>query len=117
MDSSSKIAEFLKTFKPILKINSPGRINLIGEHTDYNLGFVMPSAIDKSIIFQFSKNNHPTTCNIYSEDLNELFSFDLAEVRQNKITWVNYLLGVIHGIQLVSDKLEGFDCILKSNLP
>lgn len=117
MDSSSKLAEFLKTFKPILEINSPGRINLIGEHTDYNLGFVMPSAIDKSIIFQFSKNNHPTKCNIYSADLVELFSFDLTEVRKNKTNWVNYLLGVIHGIQLVTDKLEGFDCVLKSNLP
>jgi len=117
MDSPSKIAEFLKNFKPILKINSPGRINLIGEHTDYNLGFVMPSAIDKAIIFQFSKNNHPTKCNIYSEDMNELFSFDLTNVRKNKINWVNYLLGVVYGIQLVSEKLEGFDCILKSDLP
>ena len=89
MDSPSKIAEFLKNFKPILKINSPGRINLIGEHTDYNLGFVMPSAIDKAIIFQFSKNNHPTKCNIYSEDMNELFSFDLTNVRKNKINSIN----------------------------
>jgi len=117
MDSPSKIAEFLKNFKPILKINSPGRINLIGEHTDYNLGFVMPSAIDKAIIFQFSKNNHPTKCNIYSEDMNELFSFDLTNVRKNKSNGVNYLLGVVYGIQLVSEKLEGFDCILKSDLP
>ena len=117
MVSTTKIAEFLKNFKPTLIINSPGRINLIGEHTDYNLGYVMPSAIDKLIIFQFSKNNHPTKCKLFSEDMNELFSFDLKDVRKNKIGWVNYLLGVVHGIQLITDKLEGFDCILTSNLP
>ncbi|MFD1316536.1 galactokinase [Namhaeicola litoreus] len=114
---NSQIDEFLKNFTPTLKINSPGRINLIGEHTDYNLGYVLPSAIDKSIIFQFSRNSNASKCNIFSEDFDQLFTFDLSDVQKGELMWANYLLGVVYGIHQHTDKLEGFDCILKSNLP
>lgn len=100
-----------------LIVDSPGRINIIGEHTDYNDGFVLPTAIDKKIQFKFRKNNTPNTCTVYSANFDTQFSFDLTSVKPSEQQWENYILGVIHEIQLVSDKLEGFDCVLDSNIP
>ena len=100
-----------------LIVDSPGRINIIGEHTDYNNGFVLPTAIDKKIQFKFKKNNTPNTCKVYSANFDTQFSFDLTSVKPSEQQWENYILGVIHEIQLVSDKLEGFDCVLDSNIP
>ncbi|MBP8792662.1 MAG: galactokinase [Lutibacter sp.] len=100
-----------------LIVDSPGRINIIGEHTDYNNGFVLPTAIDKKIQFKFKKNNTPNTCTVYSANFDTQFSFDLTSVKPSEQQWENYILGVIHEIQLISDKLEGFDCVLDSNIP
>ncbi|PID68571.1 MAG: galactokinase [Flavobacteriales bacterium] len=100
-----------------LTINSPGRINIIGEHTDYNNGFVMPTAIDKKIRFKFRKNNSQTTCNVRSSNFNSGFTFKLDMVQKSKNQWENYILGVIHEIQQLSDKLQGFDCTFESNIP
>ena len=58
---------------------SPGRINLIGEHTDYNDGFVLPAAINKKAIFRLTKNGTDKDINIYSENIGNHFSFELFE--------------------------------------
>lgn len=100
-----------------LIIESPGRINIIGEHTDYNNGFVLPTAIDKKIIFKFKLNNSPNHCNVYSANFDSKFSFDLNTVAPSKEQWENYILGVISEFQKRTDKLAGFDCILESNIP
>ncbi|GGK40584.1 MULTISPECIES: galactokinase [Flavobacteriaceae] len=100
-----------------LTINSPGRINLIGEHTDYNNGFVLPTAIDKKIQFKFKKNGTPTTCNVYSKNFDTSVTFDLNTIKPSKHQWENYILGVIFEIQQLTDKLEGFDCIFTSDIP
>ncbi|SFS58756.1 galactokinase [Lutibacter maritimus] len=100
-----------------LEIDSPGRINIIGEHTDYNNGFVLPTAIDKKIRFKFRKNDSSNICNVYSANFKTSFSFDLKNVKPSNQQWENYILGVIFEIQQLSDKLEGFDCILDSNIP
>ena len=100
-----------------LIISSPGRINIIGEHTDYNNGFVLPTAIDKKIECKFKKNNTPTTCNVYSENYDTSFTFNLNNVKPSKQQWENYILGVIFEIQQLSNKLEGFDCVLNSDIP
>ena len=100
-----------------LIVDSPGRINIIGEHTDYNNGFVLPTAIDKKIQFKFRKNNTPNTCTVYSANFDTQFTFDLTTVKPSEQQWENYILGVIHEIQLITDKLEGFDCVLDSNIP
>lgn len=100
-----------------LVIDSPGRINIIGEHTDYNNGFVLPTAIDKKIQFKFRKNNSPSICNVYSANYNTSFSFDLRNIKPSLQQWENYILGVIYEIQQLSNKLEGFDCVLESNIP
>ena len=100
-----------------LTINSPGRINLIGEHTDYNNGFVLPTAIDKKIQFKFKKNGTPTTCNVYSKNFDTSFTFDLNAIQPSEQQWENYILGVIFEIQQLSDKLQGFDCMFTSDIP
>jgi len=100
-----------------ISINSPGRINIIGEHTDYNNGFVLPTAIDRKIQFKFKKNNTLKTCNVYSNNFNTSFSFELDDVKKSEQQWENFILGVVYEIQQLSNKLEGFDCVLESDIP
>lgn len=102
---------------PEVIVESPGRINLIGEHTDYNEGFVMPTAIDKKIILKFQKNHTENFCRLYSETFNKGFEFHLDEVFQKASGWENYILGVVKELLDKGAKLEGFDCIIESRLP
>ncbi|PRX43180.1 galactokinase [Salegentibacter salegens] len=111
------IPEDFKVFKSEVKVASPGRINLIGEHTDYNQGFVMPSAIDKKIYFKFRKTASDNLGRIYSETFDTYVEFDLNQILKSKNSWENYLLGVIDEIQKSGKTLKGFDCIIKSELP
>ncbi|MDT0645982.1 galactokinase [Zunongwangia sp. F260] len=104
-------------FNSEVKVASPGRINLIGEHTDYNNGFVMPTAIDKKILFDFRKNESDDNCQIYSLTFDSYFKFNLNDFSKAEDSWKNYLLGVIDEIQKLGKKLKGFDCIIKSELP
>ncbi|MEO1012673.1 MAG: galactokinase [Bacteroidota bacterium] len=108
--------EFMKNFNPTLRVESPGRINLIGEHTDYNLGFVLPTAIEKKIFFKFQKNGSEHTCNIYSLTYDTGFTLDLNTISRSQTEWENYILGVLNEIQKRSGKLRGFDCTIESNL-
>ena len=109
--------QFLENFSPELIIESPGRINLIGEHTDYNLGYVLPTAIEKKIIFKFQKNNSDTICKVYSRGFDTGFELDLGRISKSTVEWENYILGVLHEISKRTDKVSGFDCIVESNLP
>ncbi|MGZ9677389.1 galactokinase [Flavobacterium sp. GNP001] len=96
---------------------SPGRINIIGEHIDYNDGYVLPAAIDKIICFAFAKNNSNES-KIIALDLNEELVFDLsADVSHSKIEWTNYILGVIKQLQDNGFNFEGFNCVFSSNIP
>lgn len=108
---------FIDDFTPDLIVESPGRINLIGEHTDYNLGYVMPTAIDKKIILKLRKNGSPTECKVYSLNNNEILIFSLANITKSPLNWENYILGVLHELLIRSNKILGFDCIIQSNLP
>ncbi|MRI00077.1 galactokinase [Kriegella sp. EG-1] len=109
--------KFLKNFKSELTVESPGRINLIGEHTDYNMGYVLPTAIEKKIIFQFRKNDSPNKCQVYSTTFDTGFKLDLNAIEKSAIEWENYILGVLDEISKRTNKLEGFDCTIESNLP
>lgn len=100
-----------------VKVESPGRINLIGEHTDYNEGFVMPTAIDKKIILSFKKNDTQNFCRIYSETFKKGFEFQLDQTFTKTDGWENYILGVVKELQHNTGKLEGFDCLIQSKLP
>ncbi|MEA1786021.1 galactokinase [Arenibacter sp. GZD96] len=104
-------------FSPELVVNSPGRINIIGEHTDYNLGFVLPTAIEKSITFKFQKNGCKTKCHIYSQNFDVGFVVHLEAIKKSAVAWENYVLGVLNEIAKRSNGLAGFDCIIESKLP
>jgi len=107
----------VNSFQTDIKIDSPGRINLIGEHIDYNGGLVLPAAIDKKITFKFRKN-HSDTCEILSSNFKSSFKINLNEISRSKTEWQNYILGVIYHINVLKPgSVKGFDCIIESNLP
>ena len=96
---------------------SPGRINIIGEHIDYNDGYVLPAAIDKIICFAFEKNNS-NTANIQAIDLNESVVIDVTkEEVVSDVVWTNYLRGVLFQLKLKGYKIGGFNCAFSSNIP
>ena len=99
-----------------LIIRSPGRINLIGEHTDYNDGFVLPAAIDKEIYFAFATNGLKE-CRILSYDYEEMNSFSLCDFDPAPQGWINYIMGVVAQLQAKGHSIEGFDCVFGGNIP
>lgn len=113
---STKPAFFDKNRIEII-VQSPGRINLIGEHTDYNEGFVLPTAIDKKIILRFKKNDTENFCRIYSETFNKGFEFYLDKKIEKGKGWQNYVLGVVKELLDNNFDLAGFDCMIESELP
>jgi galactokinase len=92
---------------------APGRINLIGEHTDYNEGFVMPAAIDHHITFAVAPNG-TRRFNFYAVDYNEAASFDVNSIVPGD-GWINYLMGVVEGFG--NRELKGLDCAFGSTIP
>ena len=109
--------KFLENFNPELTVDSPGRINIIGEHVDYNMGYVLPTAIEKKIIFKFQKNGSDKICHVYSKGYDTGFELSLDKLEKSKIEWENYILGVLNEISKRTDKLKGFDCTLESHVP
>ena len=95
---------------------SAGRINLIGEHTDYNGGFVFPGAIDKGIMAELRANGLEK-CRVYSMDLDEYVEFGLKEEDAPKESWARYVFGVAREIQKRGGKVEGFDAVFAGNVP
>jgi galactokinase len=109
-------AHFYQVFQkePILVI-APGRINLIGEHTDYNNGFVMPAAVDKHFVFAMAANGSDTV-NCVALDLNEKISFRLTELIPGN-GWAHYLMGVLQGLRNTGFEISGVDCMFTSTIP
>lgn len=108
--------QFIHLFeKEPLMVVSPGRINLIGEHTDYNDGFVLPAAIDKKIVYAIALNN-TQECNVHAVFTNETVSFSLAHVKPTP-GWINYLMGVVNQLQERGLPVQGFDCVISGDIP
>lgn len=106
-----------KSFKSEVVIESPGRINLIGEHIDYNGGHVLPAAMDKKITLSFRKNNK-NTCEVLSSNFKSSFTVNLDKLERSEIEWRNFILGVLFHINVLKpNTIKGFDCIIESNLP
>lgn len=93
---------------------SPGRINLIGEHTDYNDGFVLPAAVDLSIYFAV-KPNGTEQFNFYSYDYDQ--HFQTETIAPVQLGWANYLLGVVAQFIHAGRRVPGFDCVFGGELP
>lgn len=98
-------------------IASPGRVNLIGEHTDYNDGFVLPAAIDKRIYLKLRKNGSKTRCTIKSKGFENTFVADLRDLKSGTEGWHNYVLGILNELQLLTEGLFGFDCEIETDVP
>ncbi|MES2774487.1 MAG: galactokinase [Bacteroidota bacterium] len=95
---------------------SPGRINIIGEHVDYNDGFVMPAAIDKGVYFAIAPNGSANQLNFFSVDFNEAFSTELADIKPSG-NWKNYVLSVVNQFVEAGVTVKGFDCVLGGDIP
>lgn len=111
-------AKFIELFdtQPLL-VRSPGRINLIGEHTDYNDGYVMPAAIDRQIVvaMDLAADDHST---LYSVKHNEFFSFHTANPgRVTSPLWANYLLGVVRKFLDLGKAVKPFNCVIDGDVP
>ncbi|MBC7474409.1 MAG: galactokinase, partial [Candidatus Sericytochromatia bacterium] len=108
---------FIKNFnKSPFLFRSPGRVNMIGEHTDYNQGFVLPAAIDKETIVAISPNNTDRV-RIYSYDMQEKHEFNLNNLERNDKNWTNYIMGVIQQFNYLKADIRGFDCVFGGNIP
>ena len=95
---------------------SAGRINLIGEHTDYNGGFVFPGAIDKVIMAEIRPNGTDKV-NLWSVDLNDSSSFGLNEDDAPSQQWARYIFGVCRETIKRGGTVKGFDAVFAGNVP
>ena len=95
---------------------SPGRINLIGEHTDYNGGFVFPGAIDKGMIAEL-KINGTNKVRAYSIDLKDYVEFGLNEEDAPRASWARYIFGVCREIIKRGGKISGFNTAFAGDVP
>lgn len=95
---------------------SPGRFNLIGEHTDYNGGFVFPGAIDKFIMADIRPNGLDVV-RVYSIDIDEETAFGLNEEDAPKQSWARYIFGVCREIIKRGGVVKGFDAVFAGNVP
>ncbi|MDE6565135.1 MAG: galactokinase [Muribaculaceae bacterium] len=95
---------------------SAGRINLIGEHTDYNGGFVFPGAIDKVIMAEIRANGTDKV-RVFSIDIDDYAEFGLTEADAPSQSWARYIFGVCREILKRGGKVEGFDAVFAGNVP
>ncbi len=99
-----------------LIVRSPARINLIGEHTDYNKGIVLPAAIDKYMVFALARN-HSDSIHLHALDLENTFTCNLDSISKTNIVWANYLLGIIARLKQQGFKIDGFNCVFGGDIP
>lgn len=96
--------------------SAPGRINIIGEHTDYNDGFVLPAAIDKKIYLTISKTEGKKV-NLFALDMDETASFGFDDQPENLPHWARYVYGVIKELEVLGSKVSGFDASFGGDIP
>ncbi len=97
-------------------VRSPGRVNLIGEHTDYNMGFVLPAAIDKAIYFAITPRSDEK-CMLHALDLNDSVDFHISNYEPSKKQWPNYLIGVVDQLKRAGHNIKGFNCVFGGDIP
>jgi len=111
------LRDFKKNFndQPVV-VRSPGRVNIIGEHTDYNNGFVLPAAIDKAIYVAISPR-HDETIKLYSGEFEENFETSLSQLKPTDKGWPNYILGVADQLKKSKYKISGFNLAIDGDVP
>jgi len=103
------------TNKPRI-FRSPGRINLIGEHTDYNNGFVLPASVDKAVYYVISPRSDNQVI-LHAADLDETYTFSLDDLSKPEISWPQYQIGVVDQIQKAGKKIGGFQTTFGGDVP
>lgn len=117
-EKSPQLFEQKYAKKPELTVYAPGRVNIIGEHTDYNDGFVMPCAINYGTAVS-GKKRDDGVFNVYAADLDKSDSFSLQqEICRSEHKWQNYVRGVVHFIQQRCPEFrQGADLVISGNVP
>jgi galactokinase len=113
-----KVAEdFRKKFNetPVI-VRSPGRVNIIGEHTDYNEGFVLPAAIDKAVYVAVTPRTDDTI-ELYSGEFGENFETNLQQLAPTEKGWPNYILGVVDQLKKRGHAVKGFNLAVDGDVP
>lgn len=101
--------------EPII-VRSPGRINLLGEHIDYNQGIVLPASIDRNIFLGIGKRNDDRI-ELYSCDYKDSYSTDRNSLQRSEKHWPNYILGVVDQLQSEGYQLGGFNIAFSGDIP
>ncbi|MEW5941940.1 MAG: galactokinase family protein, partial [Chloroflexota bacterium] len=99
---------------PTLIVRAPGRVNLIGEHTDYNEGFVLPMAINRDVRIAL-RPRADRRVSVHSLDLNARGEFDLDSLERGT-GWLEYLKGVAHELQIANYKLGGWEGVITGDV-
>ena len=109
--------DFIEHFKgkPLI-VRSPGRVNLIGEHTDYNHGFVLPAAIDKAIYVAIAPREDDRI-RLYSGEFNDHFETTMPALKRVEKSWPNYILGVVDQLRKKKLPVNGFDLAIDGDVP
>ena len=95
---------------------SPGRINLIGEHTDYNNGFVLPASVDKAVYFVIEPREDDQVI-LHAADLDETYSFAVTDLTKPDRSWSHYQIGIIEQIYKKGLKIGGFQTTFGGDVP
>lgn len=114
IDSIQSIFNANFSDKPLI-VRAPGRINLIGEHTDYNEGLVLPAAIDKAIYVAISKEKNEQI-HLYSTQFDENFEVTIKDIAPSK-HWHTYILGVVNELIIRGYPIEGFNLVIDGDVP
>ena len=102
--------------RDFLTVRSPGRVNLIGEHTDYNQGFVLPAAINKAIYMVVSRRADEEI-HIVSLDLDRAYTGNVGALVPSGLHWPDYILGVVQQLQALGKTVGGFNCVFGGDIP
>jgi galactokinase len=95
---------------------APGRINLIGEHTDYQEGLVFPAAVEQGIFVAIGRNQEGY-CRLYSFDFDEEYTFSLDSISPQKGHWVNYVMGMLSQLKQAGFEPQSFDMVIGGTIP
>ncbi len=119
--SGFNIAKLKEKYKSLFKtepllVRSPGRVNIIGEHTDYNEGFVLPAAIDKAIYVAIGKRDDDII-SLYAQDYEQGHEATLSSVAPTEKHWPNYILGMVDQLQKRGHQLGGFNLVIDGDVP
>lgn len=118
MDIEVVRSRFIKHFdgKTGSIYTSPGRINLIGEHTDYNGGFVFPGAVDKGIMCEI-RSNGTNKVMAYAIDLKDRVEFDIDDPQGPRASWARYIYGIIREMKKLGVDVKGFNTAFSGDVP